>query len=79
MFTTINGTVALPVLQKDGYTFDGWSDGTKTYEGGKSYAFASTVVLTPLFTKVSGPSGSGTATVTVSWDGASLSCIVRVK
>ncbi len=70
VFTTINGTVALPVLQKDGYTFDGWSDGTKTYEGGKSYAFASTVVLTPLFTKVSGPSGSGTATVTWPCEGS---------
>lgn len=70
VFTNIGGTVTMPTMTKDGYTFDGWSDGSQTYEGGKSYQFTESVVLTPVFTKVSGPSGSGTGTVTWPCEGA---------
>lgn len=58
------GEITLPSTEKDGYTFDGWTDGTQTYAAGSRLAVAANVALTPLFTKVQGPSGSGEAIVT---------------
>ena len=34
---TAGEVITLPVYNKLGYTFDGWSDGEKTYPGGSSY------------------------------------------
>ena len=36
-------------LAKDGYSFAGWSDGTKTYKGGASYTVASSATLTAVW------------------------------
>lgn len=64
IYTGIGEKITLPKLQKDGYTFEGWTDGEKTFAGGVEYVCTSSVILTPVFKKEQGPSGTGTATVT---------------
>ena len=45
-----NGKATLPfngLFYRDGWTFDGWSDGTNIYEAGKTYTFSEDVTLNP--------------------------------
>lgn len=47
--------VKMPVAEKSGYDFKGWTDGTTTYEGGKQYAFDTCTALKAVFAKQTGP------------------------
>lgn len=62
--------ITLPTAERDGYTFEGWQTDGQTYQAGETLVATTCLTLTPVFTKVSGPSGSGTATVTWPLDGS---------
>lgn len=58
-YTVASGTqVPLPTPTRVNYRFDGWSDGTNTYNGGATYTVTATVTLTARWT-YNGPSSSG--------------------
>ena len=44
-----NGTVILPTPTRQGYTFQGWSDGQKTYAGGSEYVVTGKATLTAVW------------------------------
>ena len=54
--TPVDGTITLPenTFHKDGFVFDGWSDGTNTYQPGDTYTMpeGEDVVFTPLWKEV---------------------------
>lgn len=54
----INTEIPLPTPSRVNYRFDGWSDGTNTYNGGATYTVTTTVTLTARWT-YNGPSSSG--------------------
>ena len=54
------GTYALPSATKDGYTFDGWNDGTQTYAAGANYTVSDDVEFIAQWTENTTPSGSVT-------------------
>lgn len=62
-------TVTLPTPARDGYTFQGWSDGTTTYTGGTDYTLTADVTLTAQWERVkhtitwSTPAGTSTTSV----------------
>lgn len=47
-----NSSVTLPTPTREGYTFNGWSDGTGTYQAGASYTVTSDVTFTAQWTEV---------------------------
>lgn len=51
----------LPSVVKEGYTFEGWNDGSQTV---MTLAPQTCVTLIPVYREIEGPSGSGVATVT---------------
>ena len=53
-FVKVGKTITLPVaLEKDGYTWNGWTDGTNTYEAGSEYTLTSEdVEIVPSFTAI---------------------------
>lgn len=58
-YTVASGTqVPLPTPTRVNYHFDGWSDGTTTYNGNVTYTVTTTVTLTARWT-YNGPSSSG--------------------
>lgn len=59
--------ITLPTIQKDGYTFKGWSDGTTTYTG--KVTFDSSVNLTPVLEKAAAAEGKGTVKVAYALNG----------
>lgn len=45
-------SITLPTTKRSGYTFEGWSDGTDTYEAGSSYLVTQDVTLTALWKRI---------------------------
>ena len=62
-------TVTLPTPTREGYTFQGWSDGTTTYTGGAGYTLTADVTLTAQWEQImhtitwSTPAGTSTTSV----------------
>ncbi len=54
----INTEIPLPTPSRVNYSFNGWSDGTNTYNGGVTYTVAANATLTARWT-YNGPSSSG--------------------
>ena len=50
MSNKTNPTITLPSTSKEGHTFQGWSDGTKTYAAGQSYTPTANITLTAQWT-----------------------------
>ena len=44
-----NGTVILPTPTRSGYAFQGWTDGTTTYQGGNEYSVTKEATLTAVW------------------------------
>ena len=69
--TTINtllakGKITLPAAPaKEGYTFQGWSDGTNTYEAGAEYTVSANVTFTAQWSVISSGGGSGVSSYSV--------------
>ena len=47
-----NSTQVLPRPTRTGYAFQGWTDGTKTYQGGDAYSVTKEVTLTATWKKI---------------------------
>ena len=62
-------SVTLPTPTREGYTFQGWSDGTTIYTGGTDYTLTANVTLTAQWEQImhtitwSTPAGTSTTTV----------------
>lgn len=69
VLTLIGSSVTLPEIKKDGYTFEGWYDGSQTYPAGTTQTFNSSVTLIPVFKEAEGLSGSGSGNVTWPFNG----------
>lgn len=63
VLTLIGSSVTLPEITKEGYIFQGWSDGSQTYPAGTTPTFSSSVTLNPVFKEAEGLSGSGKGNV----------------
>ena len=55
-------------LYKEGYTLIGWTDGTATYNVGKTYTLTGDMALTPVFTENTVTLNQRTAPVTATWN-----------
>lgn len=47
--------ITMPKAEKQDYNFLGWSDGNRTYDADAQYNFATSVTLSPVFSKQTGP------------------------
>ena len=55
-------------LYKEGYTLTGWTDGTATYNVGKTYTLTGDMALTPVFTENTVTLNQRTTPVTATWN-----------
>jgi len=62
----------LPVLEKQGYVFDGWTDGTNNFNGKTQFAENETATLTPTFTLMDIEFVSESGNVSKIYDGAEV-------
>ena len=64
-----NYTIATnKTLYKEGYTLTGWTDGTNTYNVGKTYVLQGDLALTPVFTQNTVTLDDRTAETTLNWN-----------
>ena len=64
-----NYTIATnKTLYKEGYTLTGWTDGTNTYNVGKTYVLQGDLALTPVFTQNTVTLNDRTAETTLNWN-----------
>ena len=56
-----NGTVILPTPTRSGYAFQGWTDGTTTYQGGNEYSVTKEATLTAVWRYTSSSSSSSSS------------------
>ena len=56
-----NGTVILPTPTRSGYAFQGWTDGTTTYQGGNEYSVTKEATLTAVWSYTGSSSSSSSS------------------